>query len=355
MAGNPAMTTPAPVAHEPRAYVGVDVGATKTAFAVGDEHGRLRRQRAVPTPLGDPTRLIHVVAGEVEALWREHGVATTPIGVGICGGVGLDGFVSGPLALGWSERVDVAGELARRTGSSVYLDNDVNAGAMAEHRWGAGRDVDDFVYLAIGTGIGAGLVLRGELYRGVRSLAGEVGHVSVDVHGDVCACGNRGCIEASCGGRPAAEHLTARLRGPEAATFTSLHDVLAARRMLTTRDLFEHAAKGDAFAQSEVDRMAGLLAAAIVNVVNLLDVARVVVGGGQVQNDVLLPAVTRRLRTWRPYLDRCDDWVVRSALGDDAGVAGAVAIALEGAGAARGGVDRDDHRAAHAAERGGPM
>ncbi len=326
------MNPPAPVAHQVRTYVGVDVGATKTALALGDEGGRLRRRRVVPTVLGDPAGLLDVIVCEVEALWRADGIDRTPIGVGICGGVGLDGRVSGPLALGWSEPVDVAGELARRTGADVHLDNDVNAGAMAEHRWGAGRDVDDFVYLALGTGIGAGLVLRGELYRGVRRLAGEIGHLSVDVHGDPCACGNRGCIEASCGGKPAADLLTARLRGPEAATATSLHEILTARDTLTTRDLFDHAARGDAFARAEVDRMARLLAAAIVDVVNLLDVARVVVGGGQVQNDVLLPAIHRALATWRPYLDRGADWVVRSELGDDAGVAGAVAIAIEGHG-----------------------
>jgi glucokinase len=323
------MTVATPHAHLP--YVGVDVGATKTAVGIGTHEGRLLAKRVVPTVLGDPAAQADLVAATIAGLQWEVPPPDRPaaIGIGICGGVERDGMVHGPIALGWPDPVDFAALVEARTGVRATIDNDVTAGAIAEHRWGAGRGIDDFMYLAIGTGIGAGLVLNGRLYRGARNLAGEIGHLSVDVDGLPCACGNRGCIEASCGGKPASDHLSARLAGPDAGASPGLQHVLRTHGMVTTRDLFAHAAVGDAFAQREVERMALHLAAAIVNVINLLDLERVVVGGGQVQNRVLLPAIQRALEGWRPYLARGRDLVAPAGLGEDAGLIGALGVVVE--------------------------
>lgn len=313
-------------------YVGIDVGATKTAIALGLPDGRLLSQQVVPTVLREPETLADTVAAAVLELHgheAEVEASRAPIGIGICGGVDRNGLVFGPIALGWHGRVDFASFVSERVGAPAYVENDVNAGALAEHRWGAGRGADDFMYLAIGTGIGAGLVLGGRLYRGAHHLAGEIGHLSVDVDGVRCACGNRGCVEASCGGRAVAERLTEWLRGEGSATRTTLHGVMASRGELTSRDVFEHARQGDPFSEREVERMASHLAAAIVNVVNLLDLQRVVVGGGQSQNGLLLPAIERVLRTWRPYLHHGPGLIVPAGLGADTGVVGAIAVALE--------------------------
>jgi glucokinase len=315
----------------PPTFVGVDVGATKTAVAIGDASGRLLAKRVVPTVLRDPESEADLVAATIAGLREETGDGPggdLVVGIGICGGVDRDEMVHGPIALGWPGPVDFGALVAARTGALTAIDNDVTAGAVAEQRWGAGRGIDDFMYLAIGTGIGAGLVLNGQLYRGARNLAGEIGHLSVDVHGRPCACGNRGCIEASCGGKPASDYLTERLSGPDAGASAGLQHVLRTHGTVTTRDLFAYAAAGDAYAAREVDRMALHLAAAIVNVVNLLDLARVVVGGGQVQNRVLLPAIQRALQAWPPYLDRGPGLVVPAGLGEDAGVLGALGVGL---------------------------
>jgi glucokinase len=310
-------------------YVGVDVGATKTAVAVGTADGKLAGKRVLPTLLGDPAGLADSVAATIDELHEDLGtIPASPVGIGICGGVDREGLVHGPIALGWPGRVDFAGLVAQRTGAPTSIDNDVNAGAVGEHWWGAGRGVDDFMYLALGTGIGAGLVLGGSLYRGSRSLAGEIGHLSVDIRGVNCACGNRGCIEASCGGKAVAELLVERLRR-DGGVATTLRDTLRVSGSITTRDLFEHALAGDAFSQHEVDRIALHLAAAIVGVVNLLDLTLVLVGGGMVQNGVLLPAIQRALTTTRPYLNRDPGLLVPAGLGEDAGVTGALAIAVE--------------------------
>ncbi|MFO7545787.1 MAG: ROK family protein [Trueperaceae bacterium] len=310
-------------------YVGVDVGATKTAIALGSADGTMQAKVTIPTLPGAPDALADAIAVVIADLRAKQ--ATGPvlhIGIGICGGVDRDGMVHGPTPLAWPKRVDFATLVSERTGIPAAIDNDVNAGARGEHLWGAGRGIDDFLFLALGTGIGAGLVLGGKLYRGARNFAGEIGHLSVDVDGVPCTCGNRGCIEASCGGKAVGDLTSQRLQH-DATTPSSLRHVLLERGSLTARDVMDHAEAGDAFALAEVRRVARHLAAAIVGVVNLLDVRRVIVGGGMVQNRVLFPAIQDALLTTRPYLAHEPNLVVPAGLGEDAGVTGALAIAVE--------------------------
>src|SRR5690606_6883202 len=184
-----AMNATTPPTHEPSAsraairYVGVDVGATKTAIALGMADGTLLAKKTMPTIAGAPEALADAIAGVVAKLRSGHAnVAVHRVGIGICGGVDRDGMVHGPTPLAWPKRVDFAMLVAERTHLPAAIDNDVNAGARGEHLWGAGRGIDDFLFLALGTGIGAGLVLGGKLYRGARNFAGEIGHLSVDVN-----------------------------------------------------------------------------------------------------------------------------------------------------------------------------
>ena len=92
--------------------------------------------------------------------------------------------------------------LARDHGVPVMVDNDANLGALAEHWWGAGRDVDDLAYIKVATGVGSGHVIGGEIYRGATGVAGEIGHIAIDPHGKPCICGLRGCLVTMVGGRP---------------------------------------------------------------------------------------------------------------------------------------------------------
>jgi len=311
-------------------YVGVDVGATKTAVALGTKYGEVRASTTFPTPLGDPVTLVDSVLEAAHGL--EHAGMPPPraFGVGICAGVDTAGRVHGLDALGWGTEVELGGLIAARTGCPVLVDNDANAGALAEQLWGAGRAVDDFVYLALGTGVGAGLVLGGELHRGARGFAGEIGHVTVDLGGPQCACGNRGCLEATCGGKALAAAITKRLVDDPWVS-TSLREPLAAHGAVSARDLFAHAAAGDGFAGEEVAGFAQRVAAAIVNVANLLDVPLFVVGGGLGLNPIVVPAIQRELRSTRPFLDPDGLRVVPAVLGGDAAVLGALVLATRAA------------------------
>lgn len=313
-------------------FIGLDVGATKIAAALGRDDGTLLASERIATVREDPGALVDQLEGLSRRLGQGHASASgrlPTVGIGICGGVGRDGVVSAPIALGWPEPVDVARLLAARLATDVHIDNDVNAGALGEHAWGAGSGHDDFVYISVGTGIGAGLVLNGRLYRGSHAWAGEIGHMSVDVTGIHCPCGNRGCIETTAGGKLLARWVNEDLAASDGVPTSELHQVVREGGQVTAREIFAAALRDDEYARDVLDTVAHHLTAVIVNIVNLLDVSRVVLGGGMIgAGSPLFPAVEARIRTWKPFLDRGPDLLQPAALRENAGVVGALAVAL---------------------------
>jgi len=246
------------------AFLGIDIGGTKTVLALGDGAGAVQRRRRIPTrPSGDAEADLLRLAEQARGLTAEAGVSldeVRAIGVSVPGPLDPEqGVVLHPPNLaGWG-RVPVRTVLERELGRPVRLENDANAGALAEWRFGAGRGTRHMVYLTMSTGVGGGLVLGGRVHRGLACSAGEVGHMPVVWNGEPCACGQRGCLEAYIGGAAWSRRLAretprssavARLAGsPEAAR--PEHVVTAARQ-------------GDAFAQEEMSRYNDYLCRALV-------------------------------------------------------------------------------------------
>ena len=210
------------------------------------------------------------------------------------------------------------------------MDNDANAAALGEALFGAGRGHHDLLYVNVGTGIGAGLIFNGRLHHGRHGLAGEIGHVTVVPGGPECACGKRGCLEAFASGRSLGR------RGREAAAA----DPQGGARLVALAGgqveaiqgphVIQAAAAGDPLAARLVEDTAGYLGLALGNAANLLDPGLIVLGGGLSEaGDVLFTplqgAVRRHLLPGAPGPP-----VVPAALGYDAGIAGALALALDG-------------------------
>ncbi len=173
--------------------VGVDVGGTKIAGGVVDEQGNVLEQLRVESPAQDPEAIEEAIAGLVARLSRRHQV--TAVGVGAAGYI--DSARSTVLFapnIAWRD-LDLRGELEARIDLPVVVENDANAAAWGEFRFGAGADVDDQVMVTVGTGVGGGLVLDGRLFRGAFGVAGELGHLRIEPGGRLCGCGNRGCWE----------------------------------------------------------------------------------------------------------------------------------------------------------------
>jgi glucokinase len=245
---------------------------------VGEADGRiLARRRRATEPCGRAADDLERIVADARGLLAEAGLSAAgldAIGVSLPGPLDpLAGVIHNPPNLpGWKE-VDVRGPLARAFGCPVHLENDANAAALAEWRFGAGRGFRHLVYLTMSTGVGGGLVLDGRLYRGAGFQAGELGHSPVEWEGEPCACGQRGCLEAYVGGAA----WTRRLQRLVPAT--SRVAALAGGAEHARPEHVERAAReGDAFARAELERWVAYLARGIVQVVFALAPEVVVLG-----------------------------------------------------------------------------
>src|SRR3984893_12011078 len=187
------------------ALVGIDLGGTQLRVAVADDRGRLRTVVRRPTEAarGRQHVINRIVAAGQEAL-AEAGPGARRVralGLGLPGPVDpAAGLVISPANLPGFKNVPLNRILTRATGIPSYLHHDAHLAALGEHRRGAARGASEMIYVTVSTGIGAGLLLRGELYAGAHGIAGEVGHIVVQRNGPLCTCGNRGCLEAIASG-----------------------------------------------------------------------------------------------------------------------------------------------------------
>jgi predicted NBD/HSP70 family sugar kinase len=208
--------------------------------------------------------------------------------------------------------VDAASELGERIDLPVFVDNDANLGALAELMWGAARGVTDGVFVNVGTGIGAGLIIGGAVYRGAAGTAGEIGHATANEAGPVCRCGNRGCLERYAGGSAILQDLAGS------------HD-----EELTVDDLVAHARAGETACRRVVGDAGYLIGIHIAAVCNVLNPSRVVVGGPLSETgEVLLEPIRRSIaRSALPVAAETVE-VVPGDLGERATALGAVALVL---------------------------
>jgi glucokinase-like ROK family protein len=248
------------------------------------------------------------------------------IGIGSPGLVD-NGVVKSAVDLGWSD-VPLARMVEARLGLRAVVANRSRVGALAELSDGAGRDVQDLVYVSIGTGVAAGIVHKRRLYLGANSAAGELGHVTVDPDGPLCPCGNRGCLQQLVSGPAIAQLARLRLReGGESA----LRGIAANHpEHLTAEDVFREAERGDALALDIVRAVSSHLAVAIANLVNLLNPQLIVLGGpvGRAGR-ALLPPLAEEVRRRAMAYPLSAVKIVVSALGPRAPAIGAAALVLQ--------------------------
>lgn len=272
---------------DPRWIVGVDIGGTNVVVGlVPMEGGEPRAVRSFETrPERGPEDLVERVADAVgraiETVLAEEGASEDSVaGMGIGSPGPLDrasGVVLDTPNLGWKD-LPLRDLLSEATGLRATLDNDANCATFGEWWRGAGRDVDNLVGLTLGTGIGGGIVLRGELVHGASDAAGEIGHMSIDFTGRRCACGNYGCLEAYCSG----PNIAARAReGIEAGVETVLTDLVDGDlARITAATVYEAVVLEDDYANEVMTETAKILGAGIANIINVLNPEVVVIAGG---------------------------------------------------------------------------
>jgi glucokinase len=315
-----------PSARVPRHALGIDIGGTKIAAGVVTGEGRVLDRTRVPTPPDDEAATLAALLGVVDEL-RARNPGVEAVGLGAAGLVERPGGIARWAPHNTYRRLELRRLLHERTGLPTVVDNDANAAAWAEARFGAGAGSDDLVLVTVGTGIGGGLVLGGRLYHGGHGFAGELGHLIVDPGGDRCACGNHGCLEAMASGS-----TLGRLgREAAAADPAGRMAALAGRSGLVTGEVvFAAAAEGDKAALAVFDRVGHWLGVGIASLVTIFDPDLVVVGGGvAATGDLLLaPARSSFERFVHARAHRDLPPVVPARLGADAGLVGAATLAL---------------------------
>ncbi len=310
----------------------LDVGGTKMSLAAVDRQGGILRRNLIASPARDPEKmlpsLLNLVSGGIESC-RAAGLEVEAVGIAAAGFIlQKDGLLLESPNIAWS-MVPLRGLVAEGAGVPVFLDNDATAAAAGEHFSGAARGVDDFVYLTLGTGIGGGAFTGGRINRGYRGTAGEFGHMTLDPAGPMCGCGRRGCLEALASGtalRREAVRLASRDPG------SILHRQCGIDPVELTGEMVSDAAeRGDRAALGAFDNVGYYLGLGIINLVHIFDPEMVVLGGGMVESGHLLMDNVRGVVAERGISCLVRDvTIVISALGGDAGVIGAAAMAWEG-------------------------
>ncbi len=309
----------------PEAVLGIDIGGTKLAAGVVAPDGRVLSFAREPTPhAADAEELLAAVAALAERARRESAWPPGALGIGCGGPIAFpEGRVS-PMHLPAWRAFPLRARLAERLGLPATLDNDVKAFALGEARFGAGRGARCLLGMVVSTGVGGGIVVDGQLYHGAGGNAGHIGHIVVARGGPRCFCGARGCLNAYASGRGLPARARAALR--RGAT-SSLADLPAGG--LTAQAIVAAAAAGDPLAARLLREAARALARGLAGAAALLDPDRVVLGGGIAGAGPLLFDPLRAELRRRARLAFTRDLDLRpAALGAEAGVVGAAALAL---------------------------
>ena len=319
----------------PQLLLALDFGGTKHTAAViaRGEHQWRAHRRVFSPPDADARYDLETVFALAHDLLGD----TRPAAVGVSFGGPVD-FASGTVRLshhvpGW-ENTPLRDMLEAQFGAPASVDNDANVAALGEHRFGAGQGHDSLMYLTVSTGVGGGWILNGQPWRGADGMAGEIGHTVVDPDGPVCLCGKRGCVERMASGPYIAQRAREWLRAQPTLRLDSVQGRGQALRALAKDDLetitaklvAQAAAQGDDLAWEALKVGAWALGVGIGNAANLVNPERFVLGGGVTKAGARWWQAVRRAAR-ETALPEVHFDVVAAALGDDAPLWGAVALA----------------------------
>jgi glucokinase len=313
--------------------IGVDIGGTKVAVGLVDQNGKILSQVRKPMLAnGQPDAALEAVTAAIDSLSAQFGndLSWRARGIGMCAPGPLDpatGIVINPPNLPCWRNFPLVSRVTEKYRVPVKLDNDANAAALAEARWGAARGYRYVFYVTVGTGIGTGIVLDGRIYHGRTGAAGEGGHVSIDYRGPQCPCGKRGCIEVLAAGPAIGARARAKLSASPSLHSTIL-DLADGKIDQVSSELVGQAhLTGDPLAREILQETIELLCVWLGNIVDLLDPDVIVMGGGVAA--MLRPFfddIKNRLPSWCVNPRASEIPLLIAHYGADAGIAGGAAL-----------------------------
>jgi glucokinase len=303
--------------------IGVDVGGTKIAAAVVTPEGKIPNEMRYPTQAIPPNRMVDTIARAITEVKDGFEVG------GVCVAVpGLILAAENKVILAPNlheiENIRLDEEVGHRTGLRVTVENDANAAAWGEFRFGAGRGVEHLVFITLGTGVGGGVITHGVLLRGAQGAGGELGHVTLDPTGPRCSCGNHGCLEALASGTA----IERRAREVASDQPGSALGQLAVERYVLGEDVTRLAQEGDEAALQVLQETGVWLGIGLAGFVNIFNPEVVAIGGGASRAGEFILGPARKevqLRARPPSRDLAE--IKEASLGPESGVLGAAALA----------------------------
>jgi len=310
-----------------RIGIGIDLGGTFIKYALGHENGEIIAEGKRPTRAdGSNEVILNDIADAIFKmiqLAKSNRLKPSVIGIGTPGCVDVkEGFLKGgtPNFKYWSQ-VPIAAEIMERVKIKTFADNDANLMALAESRFGAGMGCDNLICLTIGTGIGGGIIINKDIYRGSQFAGAELGHMSIKYNGKPCPCGGRGCLERYASATAICDYY---LR------LTKKEGDLINENEITVKKIFTFLKEGDKRAEKTIDETTYYLGMGIANFINIFNPDRVIIGGGvagagsvyikrieKVAYQFAMPNATKSLK------------IVKAKLGNNAGYLGALAFAFQ--------------------------
>jgi glucokinase len=312
--------------------IGLDVGGTKVLGAIFDEERSIvHRLKKKSTELGAAAENVEqVIADVVEELLSSSGIPLERVGAIASSVPGVidqkSGLVLFTPNLPW-RNYDLGGAMRQRFGVPFYIGNDVNLGVLGEYRFGAARGYRNVVGLFVGTGVGGGLILNGELYTGHKFKAAELGHMILDPEGPPCGCGNRGCLEAF----SSKQGMSAYIREQGKKGRGSLLAKAVQEGVFKSKKLKKALLAGDSVAMEAVDRSCHYLAVATGSLINIFSPDLVLYGGGVIEavGDLFLEKILREVDKYCMPEIRSTVELKNASLGDDTVLYGALALMEE--------------------------
>ncbi len=309
--------------------IGLDLGGTFTKAVALDEQRRATELVEMPTPASRDKIVKGMIDGAKELMKREGLSSDNVLGVGI-GAPGplkiSEGIVLAMPNIPGMENFPIARELSEALSIPTVLENDANAAAYAEFLCGAGQSDGDMVLLTIGTGIGSGIIINGEILHGVHEMAAELGHIIVVPDGEQCGCGQRGCLERYCSATYIAEYAKRRIIRDGCDSL--LKTLLESKGSIDAKDINDARRAGDALATEVWDQAARFLALASVNLCRVFDPERIVFAGGMTKagEDLMMPLREHFDRLHWKISDKLTRLVL-AELGHAAGAIGSAGVA----------------------------
>ncbi len=313
--------------------IGIDLGGTTAKLGIIHSTGEIEHKWSIETDISEEGR--HIVPNIIQSLvenLEKYGLTADDIlgiGMGSPGNVNRkNGTVIGAFNLNWKTLQPIREQMEEAIGVPFSIDNDANVAALGEQWVGAGNSEPDVSFITLGTGVGSGLVVDGQLVHGATDSAGEIGHLTVEPNGYECTCGKKGCLEQYASATGVVR--LARDMADSAKTDTDLVKAIQTDKEVDAKYIFDQAKKGDNFAESVVERFTFYLGLALSHVANLLNPSTIVLGGGVSKaGEYLVEKVSEIVEAFTFPPIRETTKIKIAELGNDAGMIGAASLVLK--------------------------